>query len=127
MTEEEFEALIDRHGGDPSRWPAAERAAAEQRLAESSKARATLAAMREVEHLLDATRAAAPDPGRILAQATAMLQRPPLRATVRRSAAIAASAAAVLLLGFGTGQGAALASHDAGALYAAAMGGDIGG
>jgi hypothetical protein len=49
MTEQEFADLLDRHGGDPARWPADVERAAEQLLAQSAAARRALAAARALD------------------------------------------------------------------------------
>ncbi|MBE7220436.1 MAG: hypothetical protein INR64_18360, partial [Caulobacteraceae bacterium] len=54
-----FEDLVDRHGGDPARWPAPERGEAQALLAVSAAARTVLAATREVESVLRTPVAAA--------------------------------------------------------------------
>jgi hypothetical protein len=55
VSDEEFLSLLDQRGGDIARWPLHLREAAEALLARSAKARAALAAMREVESLLTGT------------------------------------------------------------------------
>jgi hypothetical protein len=56
MTEQEFADLLDRHGGDPARWPSARRNALERLLAESVTARRAHAAARALDGWLDTQR-----------------------------------------------------------------------
>jgi anti-sigma factor RsiW len=67
-----FETLLEAYGGQPARWPAAERAAAEALLASNPTARALHARAAELDALLDKLSAPQPSPAlraRILAQA----------------------------------------------------------
>jgi hypothetical protein len=59
-----FTELVAAYGGDPERWPVAERAAARAVLAASSAARAAAAEARALDRLL--APAPAPDPGRLI-------------------------------------------------------------
>ena len=71
MNEEEFIALLDETGREPTAWPAHLRDDARAVLAGSAKARAALAAMHEMERLLAlSVPAAALDVGAIAANAT---------------------------------------------------------
>ena len=71
MNEEQFIALLDETGREPTAWPAHLRDDARAVLAGSAKARAALAAMHEMERLLAlSVPAAALDVGAIAANAT---------------------------------------------------------
>jgi hypothetical protein len=52
MTNEQFQIFLDRHGADPARWPAGERAAAERLIAHDAGARAVLKAARGLDAAL---------------------------------------------------------------------------
>ena len=106
MTEDEFEELLDRYGGDPEAWPLASREAAERLLRSSVRARAELAAMQAVEAALVATRTT---PQRTPWSPPMEAARPRERfRPLRRRVAWAGLAAAALMLGFMSGQAAAL-------------------
>ena len=71
-----FDRLIDIHGGDPTRWPAADRAAALALAAASPAAAARLEEARHLDRLLDRLPSADPSPAlqaRILADADRLL------------------------------------------------------
>jgi hypothetical protein len=71
VSEEEFIALLDETGRDPTAWPAHLREDARAALAGSAKARAALAALHEMERLLAlSVPAAALDTAAIAANAT---------------------------------------------------------
>jgi len=71
VNEEQFIALLDETGREPTAWPAHLRDDARAVLAGSAKARAALAAMHEMERLLAlSVPAAALDVGAIAANAT---------------------------------------------------------
>lgn len=55
MNAERLEQLIEAYGASPRRWPADERAGAEQLLAERPDLRAGLAAAADLDHWLDAS------------------------------------------------------------------------
>jgi anti-sigma-K factor RskA len=60
MDLERLRAIVDAYGGDPARWPAAERPAAETLLAGSDAARALVAAAADLDAALDAVPARQP-------------------------------------------------------------------
>jgi hypothetical protein len=62
MTLERLRALIAAYGGNPGRWPLAERPAAEGLLARSPEARAALAEAEPLDTLLDTVPALSPSP-----------------------------------------------------------------
>lgn len=62
MTLERLRDLIAAYGGNPTRWPLAERPAAEALLARSPEARAALADAGPLDTLLDAVPALPPSP-----------------------------------------------------------------
>lgn len=102
LDEQDFERLLDQHGGEPARWPPDAKAAAERLLASSGSARAALVAAKRTDALLDGLFAApAPPLGlktRILAHAE------PRRCGWRWSPARAGLAAcAPLVLGLALG------------------------
>ncbi len=82
MQLERFRVLVEAYGGDPRRWPAAERARAAELLAGSPEARALLAEAGALDRLLDRSQPLAPpilDAERLIARVTAMAQeRPPV-------------------------------------------------
>lgn len=128
MTPERFRELIDAYGGDPKRWPAAERRAAEDCAARDPAARAALAEAARLDALLDAMTVKAPavDPARIAAVASGAAQEPaagnvvsfarrrgtsrPALALWGRGAALAAATVAGFAIGMAEfdGQGAAV-------------------
>ena len=100
MTDEEFCSLLDEHGGDIARWPAQLRKEAQALLAHSSRARAGLKAMQEVESLLTHAPAPAFDAAALAAYATRQAQaRRPLMNTALRRASFAALGAMALAAG----------------------------
>ena len=98
MTPVEFEEALDRHGGDPNRWPVAMRVAAIELLHTSVAARAACAAMAEVESILRQSR---PDPAtgvdQIAARATGYRQSGRANHFANRARWAAAAAAAICL------------------------------
>lgn len=89
MNVNEFEDLIDRLGEDMSRWPAAQREAAEGLLASSPEAQAILDEARILRMALAAPAVKAP-PGlaeRIIAAAGKLVVAPPAPETADDSAA----------------------------------------
>jgi hypothetical protein len=54
MNQDRFQQMIDAFGGEPARWPAADRAAAELYLAALPDARAALAEAHALDQALDA-------------------------------------------------------------------------
>lgn len=60
MTLARFERLVDAHGADPARWPAADRATA-QAFARSEAARPVLEAARALDAVLDRSAPVLPD------------------------------------------------------------------
>jgi hypothetical protein len=98
MTPQEFEDLIDRHGGDLTRWPAGLRAEAAALLRLSVPARDALAAMREVERFLAASDAPTRDHQAMAARASRRPQRRPVHRYVAKTGW---SAAAAVLLAIG--------------------------
>src|SRR5579871_1858242 len=113
MLLERFRELADAYGGDPRRWPPAERAPAAALLAASAEARALLAEAAALDRLLDGAPPSAPatlDAERLIARATAAAQdRPSFRTVgVTRPAGRglwlrAASLAAATIIGFVVG------------------------
>lgn len=117
MTPERFSTLLDAYGGDPRRWPAAERGAALAHLARTPAARAEQAAALRLDALIDRLEpaAGAPDPARLAALAAATAQERPgrvlaLRPKPRRprfgwawarAGALAAAGIAGLVVGMG--------------------------
>ena len=79
MNIERFRILLEANGGDPARWPAAERAAAAAFARTAPEAAALLAAARALDAALDRVPAAAPelDPVAVAAVASAAPQRRP--------------------------------------------------
>jgi hypothetical protein len=95
VSDEEFFALLDRLGGEMERWPASLRLMAQAQLAQSSEARAALAAMQRTEVLLKAS-AVVPafDSGALAARASTGVQQRPL---LRRLSWAAAGAVLVVM------------------------------
>jgi anti-sigma-K factor RskA len=60
MTVDRLRAIVDAYGADPTRWPAAERAAAEALLADSAAAQALVAEATDLDAALDAVPALQP-------------------------------------------------------------------
>lgn len=99
MDERRFREILDAHGGDPRRWPEAERAAAAAFLRDHPQAEEWRAEAAALDAMLDA--APAPPPSDLLARR--ILAGAPKPASVTRfaGAALAASLALGVLLGFG--------------------------
>lgn len=113
MLLERFRELMDAYGGDPRRWPPAERPPAAALLAASAEARALLAEAAALDRLLDEAPPSAPatlDAERLIARATAAAQERPSFRTVgamrpagRGLWLRAASLAAATIIGFVVG------------------------
>lgn len=137
MTPERFATLLDAYGGDPKRWPEAERADALAYLARTPAARVLVDDALKLDTLIDrlAPAAVAPDAARIAALAAATAQEcpaPVIRFEPRparprfgwawaRAGALAAAGIAGLVVGMGdiadtaarsTGSGSALELYD---------------
>lgn len=52
MSEERFKTLVEAYGGDPARWPRAEREAGERLLASSAMAQSAVADADKLDHAL---------------------------------------------------------------------------
>ena len=93
MTPERFSTLVEAYGGDPARWPAAERASARDYLARTPAARAEIEAALRLDALLDrlAVPASQPDVAALVAVATRARQEPP-QAPAQRAAQVVALA-----------------------------------
>lgn len=78
MTPERFRELVDAYGGDPRRWPDAERAAALALAGEDARARAMLGEAKGLDSLLDGMQIKPPaiDTARIVAAAARLAQEP---------------------------------------------------
>jgi hypothetical protein len=118
MTRDQFEAALDRYGGDLSRWPPMLRADAETLVGTDGEAAAALRAARRLDALLaEATAPATVDAalvGRIVARNRTRHSDIELRPT--RRLAFWASTAAILMLVTGFAAGAVIvpdASSDA--------------
>jgi len=104
MTRDEFDAGLDRYGGDPSRWPPALRQQAEALAAADSKAAAALTTAGRLDALLaeisasEATDAALI--GRIVSRGRQTQRETVLKPTRRLAAWAAAGVAATLMAGF---------------------------
>ena len=100
-----FEALLAAYGGDPRRWPEAERADAESYAATNAEARSLLDDARRLDGLLDATRGEAPGldlvAARILAAAPKAGEGAPSMRVGRPLVALAACALIGIIIGFG--------------------------
>jgi hypothetical protein len=137
MTPERFSALIDAYGGDPKRWPAAERAEALVYLARTPGAQTLVDDALRLDALIDrlAPPVAATDHRLLAERAAATAQerpaavlpfkakprRPPFGWAWARAGALAAAGIAGLIVGMGnvtdTAQrstGSALELYDAG-------------
>jgi hypothetical protein len=119
MDEARFQALLDAYGGDPRRWPADERAAAQAFAAAQPRSQALLDAARALDSALDVVDRPAPSDllaRRILAAA------PRAQAQSMRAAfgALAAALCVGVLLGFG-GMRAISDGREAEALFTAAF------
>ncbi len=104
MTRDQFNAALDRHGGDLSRWPAALRQEAGTLVAGDAGAAADLARAERLDALLAA--ATAPSPvdaaliGRIVSRPATTHGEAVLRPTRRLIGFAAAAMAATLAVGF---------------------------
>ena len=76
MTLDRLRAIVDAYGGDPVRWPAAERAAGEALLARSAAAQTLIAAAADLDAALDSVSALQPTPA-MRARILAAAPRPP--------------------------------------------------
>ena len=113
MLLQRFRELLDAYGGDPRRWPAAERGPAAELLATSPEARALLAEATTLDRLLDGAPPLAPatlDAERLIARVTAAAQERPvfqpvgvMRPAGRGLWLRAASLAAATVIGFVVG------------------------
>jgi hypothetical protein len=102
ITPARVRAIIDAYGGDPRRWPLAERAAAEALIAAAPAQFAdTLHAARALDALLDSDRDIAPGEGAVLRATRAMMARQPHTQKTPRGAFVALAAAAIAGLGVG--------------------------
>ncbi|RTL69968.1 MAG: hypothetical protein EKK41_13205 [Hyphomicrobiales bacterium] len=90
MKLEDFEALLDGHGGDRTRWPLDQRAAANRLLAQDADARRLLAEAQALDSLLDRRPAAGTDLDALAARIVATAQRSPRLAASAPGAALAA-------------------------------------
>jgi len=104
MTRDEFDAGLDRYGGDLSRWPPALRQQAEALTAADSQAAAALATAGRLDALLAevATSEAADAAliGRIVSRGRQAQRETVLKPTGRLAAWAAAGVAATLMIGF---------------------------
>jgi len=104
MTRDQFDAGLDRYGGDLSRWPPALRQQAEALTAADSQAAAALTAARRLDTLL--TEVAAPTAadaaliGRIVSRGRQARSETVLKPTRRLAAWATAGVAATLMIGF---------------------------
>jgi ferric-dicitrate binding protein FerR (iron transport regulator) len=123
MDEARFRALIDAYGGDPRRWPDAERAAALAFAAAHPASKALLEAAQSLDAALDLGDRPAPSDllaRRILAAAP----RPQARSLRIAYGGLAAALCVGVLLGFG-GVRAVSDGREAEALFTAAFDGPI--
>lgn len=110
MTRERFEQILEAHGADPARWPAAERAAAAA-FAERPEAAALLSEAAALDALLDG--AETPPPGELLQRRIIKAGQAAVDArSAPRWRPAAAGMAASLLLGFSIGFGGALMDRE---------------
>lgn len=89
MSFEEFEELLAVHGGDRTRWPLDQRAAANRLLAQGADARRLLAEAQALDSLLDRRPIAGTDVDALAARIVATAQRSPRLATSTSVAALA--------------------------------------
>lgn len=109
MDEDRFERLLEAYGGDPARWPAAERALAMRYLAATSQAHRSRAEARRLDQVLAAWALDEASPALVARIAAA---RPQPRAATRLSrrqlwlsgAGLAAACAVGVIAGAGLGQ-----------------------
>jgi hypothetical protein len=111
MTLLEFEDLIDRHGGDLTRWPVGPRGEAAKLLQSSAPARAALAAMREVERFLTVSHAPSLDHEAMAARASRRPQSRPVNRYVTKTG-WSAAAAALLAIGILFGRTGGITGDD---------------
>jgi hypothetical protein len=88
MRLEDFEALLAVHGGDRTRWPLEERAAAGRLLAQDASARRLLAEAQALDSLLDERPAVRSDLDALAARIVATAQRSPRLAASTPCAAL---------------------------------------
>jgi hypothetical protein len=104
MTRDQFNAALDRHGGDLSRWPAVLRQEAETLVASDAGAAAEFARAERLDALLtEATAPSAIDSaliGRIVSRPGARHGEAVLRPTRRLIGLASAAMAATLVIGF---------------------------
>lgn len=114
MQLQRFRELVEAYGGDPRRWPAAERAPAAALLAGSPEAQALLAEAGALDRLLDRTPPLSPpilDAERLIARVTGAVQerpiahsigaiQPPTRGLWLRAAGLAAAAVIGFMVGW---------------------------
>ena len=104
MTRDEFDAGLDRYGGDLSRWPPALRQQAEALTADDNQAAAALAAASRLDSLLAEVAASeAADAaliGRIVSRGRQAHGETVLKPTRRLAAWVTAGVAATLMAGF---------------------------
>jgi hypothetical protein len=107
MTREEFNAGLDRHGGDLSRWPPALREHAEALTAADTQAAAELRAAQRLDALMVEVTAPAPVDaalvGRIVSKDRSRRNETVLRPTGRLAGWVSAGLAATLMIGFAAG------------------------
>jgi hypothetical protein len=113
MDRNRFEHLLSAYGGDLRRWPAAERAAAEEFLAQhGASVAAELAEARALDSALETARGAARADGSLETRVLASAPRPVRTSTSAHTYwALAACALMGVLLGYGGGQLATPASN----------------
>jgi hypothetical protein len=94
----EFLEDLDLYGGDLATWPAAKKVDADKVLQKSAQARAELAAMRQAEAVLSATRVTHIVNGQsIAACAMRARQERPVTVAIRRTSWLVAGSAALVL------------------------------
>ena len=91
ISEERFKSLVEAYGGDPARWPAGEREAAEQLLRSSAMAQAAAADAVRLDQALSAARDV-PVAGPLHARVMADFDRAARRWSLRRFAGALADA-----------------------------------
>lgn len=107
MTRDEFDAGLDRYGGDLSRWPAALREEAAVLTAADADAAAALQAAQRLDALM--VQVTAPTPvdaaliGRIVSRSRTGRGETVLRPTGRLAGWVSAGLAATLMIGFAAG------------------------
>jgi hypothetical protein len=107
MTRDQFDAALDRYGGDLSRWPGALRQEAEALIADDSAAAAELQRAQRLDALLAqataGSRVDAATIGRIVSQPRVKHPEAVLRPTRRLIGLASAAMVATLVIGFITG------------------------